>query len=104
MPTFLMITRHAPENCPMFNEKTRKTYVDWFSNMDKISKKYKMKMLWGGGVISEHLSVFIIEAPSLEAFQKASMEPEALALGKYETAEVKLATGMEEAMKMLKAK
>lgn len=104
MPTFLMISRHAPADCPIFNEKTRKVYVDWFSKMDEMSKKYKIKMLWGGAAISEHLSVFIFEAPSLEAFQKASMAPEALALGKYETAEVKLATGMEEAMKMLKAK
>lgn len=105
MPTFLVLSRHAPENCPMVHEKTRKVYLDWLSSMDKISKKYKVKMLWGGSVETEHLSVFIMEAPNLEAFQKASMEPEVMALMATETTEVKLVfPTMEEGMKILKGK
>jgi ribonuclease HIII len=66
-----MISRHAPENCPMVHEKTRKLYMDWFSKMDELSKKYNIKMIYGGSVLSEHLSIFIFEAQSLEAFLKA---------------------------------
>ena len=58
-------------------------------------------MLGGWNVSTEHLTVFACEA-SLDAFQKLSMEPEILAVSAYETGEVKLASGMEEAMKILK--
>jgi len=39
----------------------------------------------------------VYEAKSLDVFQKLFMEPEVLALSAYETYEVKLAFGMEEA-------
>jgi hypothetical protein len=104
MPQFLMISKHSPENCPMVHEKPRKAYVDWFNKLDEWSKKYKIKTLWAGGVMSEHLSIFIFEAPSLEVFEKASMEPESLAMMATETTEVKLAMSMDspEAIKMMK--
>jgi hypothetical protein len=101
MPMFLCISRHTPENCPIFNAKTRKAYVDFASKIEGITKKHGIKILWGGGVESEHLSVMAFEAPSLEAFQKFGMEPEILALGATETMEIKLAMSMEEATKML---
>ena len=104
MPTFLMISRHSPESCPMLNEKTRKVYMEYLSKLDGLFKKHGIKNLWGGAVISEHLTVAICEAPSLEAFNKLCMEPEILAISAYETCEVKLAMSMEEALKMLKGK
>jgi hypothetical protein len=105
MPTFLMMSRHAPESCPMLNEKTRKTYINWLSKLDEINKKYKFKVLWSGAISSEHLSIFIIEAPSIEAFEKASMEPENIALMATETMEIKLVTSMtiEESLKLFKS-
>jgi len=102
MPIFLLISRHSPESCPMFNEKARKVYVEWLSKLDERHKKHGVKNLGSWGVHSEHLTVMVVEAPSLNAIQKLSMEPETLALSAYETTEVKLAMGMEEAMKMLK--
>lgn len=104
MPIFLLISRHSPENCPMFNEKAKKVFLEYSSKIPAIMKKYGGKMLGVYGVHTEHLTVSIIEAPSLEAFQKASMEPEILALSEYESYEVKLAYSGEDAMKMLKAK
>jgi hypothetical protein len=101
MPLFLMISRHAPENCPICNAQTRKVYMDMFNKMEGTLKKHGVKLIWGGSVYTEHLSVYIFDAPSLEAFQKASMEPEVLAISAYETSEVKLAMGMTEAVKML---
>ena len=42
-----------------------------------------------------------LKPPSLEAFQKFSMEPEIIATSAYDTAEVKIAMSIEESMKML---
>jgi hypothetical protein len=86
----------------MFNEKARKVYMEYFSKLDGISKKHGIKMLGACTVYTEHLTVNIFEAPSLEAFQKCGMEPEVLAISAYETYEVKSALGMEEATKMLR--
>ena len=61
-------------------------------------------MLGVYGVHTEHLTISIIEAPSLEAWQKASMEPEIVALSEFESYEVKLAYSGEDAAKMLKVK
>jgi hypothetical protein len=101
MPTFFMYSRHAPENCPVVHKKTRKAYLDWYNSIDKWTKKYNIKLLWGGAVPSEHLSIMIFEAPTLEAFQKASIDPAVIALMATETMKVKLAMGMEEGMKMM---
>jgi hypothetical protein len=105
MPTFLMMSKHAPESCPMVNERTRKVYINWLSKLDEINKKYKMKVIWVGGVPSEHLSIFVMEAPSLEAFEKASCDPENIAMMATETMEVKLVTSMtiEETIKLFKS-
>jgi hypothetical protein len=105
MPTFLITTRHAPESCPMAHEKTRKAYIDYLSKMDEWSKKYKIKVIWSGGIMSEHLGITIVEAPSLEAFEKASMEPESMAMLATETTEIKMVMSMsiEESIKMMKS-
>jgi len=102
MPIFLGISRRSPENCPMFNEKARKVWMEYLSKIDGISKKHGVKMLGGWHVVSEHLNVGVVEAPSLEAFQKVSMEPEIMAFGAYETSEAKSAVSMEELGKMLR--
>jgi hypothetical protein len=73
MPIFLVISRHSPENCPMFNEKTRKVYIEYLSKIDGLLKKHGIKNLGGWGVYTEHLTVGVMEAPSLDAVQKCSM-------------------------------
>ena len=101
MPTFLLISKHSPENCAMFNEKAAKTAVAYMNKMDAWSKKYGVKVLATATVPSEHLHVMIGEAPNLEALQKLSMEPEAVAMAKYNTTEVRMALNMEESMKIV---
>jgi len=102
MPTFLLISRHTPENCPMNNEKKRKANLAYFNKMDAWSKKYKVKMVGAWSVPNEHLNFLVIEAPSLEAFQKISKEPEAVAVGATETYEIKMVINKEEIMKILR--
>jgi hypothetical protein len=102
MPTFLLISRHTPEDCPIFNEKTKKMQLAAFDKMDKLEKKYKLKIdAWS--VPNEHLSVMICEG-SFEDVMKASMEPEMMALNAFSTTEVKPALNMEETMKMIRGK
>jgi hypothetical protein len=102
MPTFLLISRHTPENCPMNNEKKRKANLAYFAKMDAWSKKYKVKMVGVWSVPNEHLNFLVIEAPSLEVFQKLRMEPEARAVAATETIEIKMVVNKEEILKMLR--
>jgi len=102
MPTFLVISKHSPENCPMFNEKARKVQMELMNKSDELMKKHGVKNLGSWAVPTEHLSFEVYEAPSLDAFGKLGMEPEILALSEFETYEIKLATSFEEAAQMLK--
>jgi hypothetical protein len=102
MAMFLLISRHKPEHCPVFNEKTSKMYLDYFKKVDGLMEKHKIKSIGGCSVHTEHLTVALFEAPSLKAWEEFSMEPEVHALGAYETMEVKLAMSMEEAMELIK--
>jgi hypothetical protein len=101
MPTFLVIARHSPENCALFNEKARKASLAYMKKLDTWSKKYGVKVVGSADVPSEHLHVMICEAANLEAFEKLGTEPEVMAMGAYSTIEIKTALNMEEIMKML---
>lgn len=101
MPTFLLISKHSPENCPMYNEKAKKIALAYMTKMDAWAKKYGIKVTGAATVHSEHLNIMIFEAPNLEAVQKIAMEPEAMAMSAFTTTEVKMALNMEETMKML---
>jgi len=102
MPTFLLISRHTPENCPMNNEKKRKANLAYFAKWDAWSKKYKVKMVGAWSVSDEHVTFLVVEAPSLEAFQKLRMEPEARAVAATETIETKIVVNKEEILKILR--
>jgi uncharacterized protein with GYD domain len=102
MPTFLVIGRHPAENCPMFNEKTRKVAMKLFDKQDELLKKHRIKSLGSWTVVGEHQMIALYEAPSYEAFEKLSMEPEFLAIGAFETMETKALISNEEISKMLR--
>ena len=104
MPIIYVFSRHLPENCPMFNEKARKAMVDYMNAGERIGKKHGIKVIFSGGVHTEHLSLEVFDAPSVDAFRKSLSEPEIIALSQFETYEVKLGESAEEAMKMLKGK
>ena len=99
MATFLMISRHTPAKCPMFNETTRKAYVEWFAKQP--FNQQGLKLDGGWTVPNEHQSFFVVEAPSSEVLLQVSMQPEVVGMLASETIEVKPAVGMEAAMKLL---
>jgi hypothetical protein len=65
-------------------------------------------MVGGWNVPSEHLTVQVFEAPTFEAMQAYSMEPEVMKLSNVDTAEIKVAYTLEEMgqimMQMMQAK
>jgi hypothetical protein len=98
----LLISKHSSENCPMFNEKARKMYMEYLSKRDGLLKKHGIKMLGWWNAHLEHLIISVLDIPSLEAFQKFTMEPEFLALTAYATYELKMVNTLVEVEKMLK--
>jgi hypothetical protein len=102
MPIQINFVRTSPENDVMFNEKARKATMGYMSKREGLLKKHGIKDLGAWVVLGEHLTIFVGEAPSLDAFQKLMMEPEYIALTAYATIERKVVLSMEEAMKMLK--
>ncbi len=102
MPTFLVISKHSPESCWMFNEEARKVHLDIVEKLEGLLKKYEIKMLGCWFALSEHTLYEVYDAPSLEAFEKMAQEPEIAKWSAYNTMEIKLVSTLEEVMKILK--
>ena len=102
MPTFLIISRHSPEICPLNNEKMKAMTLALPDKLGGLEKKHGVKRVGAWTVVPEHLLIWVYEAPSSEALQKFSMEPELLKWMAFNTSEIKLAMSLEESMKLLR--
>ena len=102
MPTFLIISRHSPENCPMNNEKMKTMTLELPGKLIALETKHGIRRIGAWTVIPEHLLFWVYEAPSSDALQKFSMEPEVMKWMSWNTSEIKLAMSLEESMKLLK--
>jgi hypothetical protein len=102
MPTFLMISRHSPENCPLNNEKMKALTLELPGKLGGLEKKHGVKRVGAWTVVPEHLLIWVYESPSSEALHKFSMEPALLKWMAFNTSEIKLAMSLEESMKLLK--
>jgi hypothetical protein len=102
MPTFLIISRHSPENCPINNEKMKKITLELPEKLGGLEKKHGVKRIGVWTVIPEHLTVWVYEAPSSENLQKFSMEHDMIKWMAWNTSEIKLAISLEESIKLLK--
>jgi len=101
MPTFLLISRHSPESCWMFNEKTRQIHINLLNTLESLMKKYKITLLGAWFALSEHTLYEVFDAPTLEAFQKMAMEPVILQWSAFNTMEIKLVAGVDDVQKLL---
>ena len=102
VPIFLIISRHSPENCPMNNEKMKSLTLELPDKLGGLEKKHGIKRVGVWTVIPEHLLVWVYEAPTSEALQKFSMEPEMVKWMAWNTSEIKLAMSLEESIKLLR--
>jgi len=101
MPIVLVTMRHSPENCASFNEEARKATLALVSQQEALMKKYAIKPLGGWIVSNEHRVLFVMEVPSLDTMQQFMMEPSMRAQMAFNTIEIKVATSIEESMKLL---
>lgn len=102
MPTFSIVSRHSPENCPVNNEKMKKLTLELPEKLNGLEKKRGFKRTGVWTVIPEHLLIWVYEAPSSEALQKFSMEQDIVKWMTWNTSEIKLAMSLEESMQLLK--
>jgi hypothetical protein len=99
---FLQTSKHAPESCPMHNEKVKKASIDLMAKMDHLTKKHGIKVIGGWHSSPDHSFVMVYDAPNMEALLKFSMEPEVMIWSAYHTTEIKPVMTIEESMKFLK--
>jgi hypothetical protein len=96
---FIQISTHAPESCPLNNEKAMKINRNVSANMDRLLKKHGVKMVGGWHDAGKHRFVIVYDA-SFEALMKLSMEPEMIAWGALHTSEIFPVLTLEEASKL----
>ncbi len=101
MPTFLIISRHSPENCPINSEKMKKLTLELPEKLGALENKHDLKRVGVWAVIPEHLTVWIYEAPSSESLQAFSAEPEMMKWMAWNVNEIKLAVTLEENCRLL---
>jgi L-rhamnose mutarotase len=103
MPTFLLISRHSPESCWMFNEKNHQIHRDLFNQLESLLQKYHITMIGCWFDIPGHTLYEVYDAPSLEAFQKMGMEPVIAAWGSFNTMEIRMVSPLEEIKGMIRS-
>ena len=96
MPAFMVISRHSPESCWMFNPKTRQIHLDLVRNLDAILQKHGVAMLGCWFDIPGHALYEIYDAPDYAAIQGMTMEPEILAWSSFNTMRVLPVTSVDE--------
>jgi hypothetical protein len=99
---YMQISTHSPESCPMHNEKVKKATVDLMTKMDSLTKKHKIKVIGGWHSGTDHQTVIVFDAPSIDSVMGFSMEPEVMIWTSYHNTEVKPVMTLEESMKFLK--
>jgi hypothetical protein len=102
VPIFLIISRHSAENCPLNNEKMKNMTLELPAKLVGLEKKHRVKRIGAWTVVPEHLLIWVYEAPSSDALQEFSMEPEMVKWMAWNTSEIKLAMSLEESMKLLR--
>ena len=101
MPVFMSISKHAPENCPAFSPKHRKSTLELFEKMETLAKKHGIKMLGSYTDFPQHMVYMILDG-SYEAMQKLLVEPEIMNWLSFNSMETKTVIKNEDVLKMLK--
>jgi hypothetical protein len=96
---FLQISKHAPESCPLNNERAMKINKSVNANLEKLLKKHGVKMVGGWHDPTNHRFVMVFDA-SFEALMKLSMEPELVAWGALHNSEMFPVLTLDEAAKL----
>ena len=101
MPVFMCISKHAPENCPAFSAKHRKSTMELLGKTDSLAKKYGIKVLGSWTDFPEHIVYMVMEG-SFDAMMKMQMEPLLMEWLSFNLMETKVLLKNEEVLEMLK--
>jgi len=71
----MMIVKHSPESCPLFNTETRKIYEDTMMNQADVLAKHGVKMVSSWSNFGMHTEYFIYETPGMDAWMGVVGEP-----------------------------
>jgi len=96
MPIFSVNMRHTPESCPMFNEEVRKKFKEAVVKRDQVAEKHEVKVLSAYTSTSDHLTFYVVEAPSQLAVENYFME---IGFGFWNSIEIKLVRAVEDVVK-----
>jgi hypothetical protein len=101
MPVFMWISKHAPENCPVFSPKHRKSTIELFEKAEALEKKHGIKILGSWTDFPQHIVYHVMEG-SLDAMRELLMEPVIMEWLSFNTMEIKTLIKDKEALQMLK--
>jgi len=97
----LQISRHSPESCAMFNQRSRATTITILKAMDKLLEKHGVKLLCTWNDVGAHEVFSIFETPSMEAFMALCTEPEMTAWIEFNSVQNRVVQGMGDVRVML---
>ena len=96
---FLQISKHAPESCPLNNEKAMKASRAVNAKLEELTKKHGVKLVGGWHDTGNHRFVMVWDA-SFEALMTLSMEPEMMTFGALHNNEICPVMTFEESAKL----
>jgi hypothetical protein len=96
---FLQISKHAPESCPVNNEKSMKTWRAFEAKREQLMKKHGVKLIWAWHDPNNHRFVMVWDG-SLEKLMEWGMEREIMAFGAIHNTEFVPVTTYEECVKL----
>ncbi len=67
---YVALARHSPESCPGSNAKVRKHVEQSMGKIEETGKKHRVMLKSSHILMPSHLSILILEAPSVEAAEK----------------------------------
>lgn len=85
----------------MNNGKTRQIAMEAIASLPEAAKKYGIKVVGSWSITPEHMTLHVFDAVNLDTVLKFSMEPALLKWWSFNTSEIKPATTLEEAVKLL---
>jgi hypothetical protein len=96
---FLQISKHAPESCPVNNEKSMKAWRALNAKWERLIRKHGVKLIGAWHDAMNHRLVMIWDG-SLEKLMELFMEPETMAFGAIHNTEFVPVTTYEESVKL----
>ena len=97
----MQISAHDPDNCPAFNETSKKAMMDTMQQMDSLQVRHGVKLAGSWTDLGAHTIYNVYEAPSADAYWALLNEPALLGWLSFNKVENRVVVGREEVMAIL---